>query len=188
MKTLKKIAIALEILAVLLLMATATQAQFKSARLQAAGLTCAMCTKAINVALNEVAFVESLDVDIKNSAFIIDFKDGANVDPDLLKKAVEDAGFSVARLSLTGDFSNVKLEKDVHVNIEGKTFHFLNANNQTLNGEKTITVVDKYFVPAKDFKKHAAATKMHCVQTGKAESCCPKEKVALNTRIYHVTI
>lgn len=188
MKTLKKIAVALQILAVLLLVATAAQAQFKSARLQAAGLTCAMCTKAINNALDQIAFIESLDVDIKNSEFIIDFKEGANVDPDALKQAVEDAGFSVAKLRLTGNFNNVKLEKDTHVNIEGKTFHFLNANDQTLNGEQTITVVDRYFVPAKDFKKHAAATKMHCVQTGKAESCCPKEKVELNSRIYHVTI
>ena len=169
-------------------MATASQAQFKSARLQAAGLTCAMCTKAINEALNDIPFIESVDADIKNSEFVIDFKNGAAIDPDALKKAVEDAGFSVAKLSLTGDFNNVKLEKDTHVNIEGKTFHFLNANNQTLNGENTITVVDKYFVPAKAFKKYAAATTMHCVQTGKAESCCPKEKVALNTRIYHVTI
>ena len=169
-------------------MATATQAQFKSARLQAAGLTCAMCTKAINEALKDISFIKSVDADIKNSEFVIDFKNGAAVDPDALKKAVEDAGFSVAKLRLTGDFNNVKLEKDTHVNIDGKTFHFLNANNQTLNGEKTITVVDKYFVPAKAFKKYAAATTMHCVQTGKAESCCPKEKVALNTRIYHVTI
>lgn len=176
----------IKILAVLLVMATATQAQFKSARLQAAGLTCAMCTKAINEALNDLAFIKEIDVDIKNSEFIIDFKEGADIDPDALKKAVEDAGFSVAKLKLTGNFNNVKLEKDTHVNIQGKTFHFLNANNQTLNGENTITVVDKYFVPAKDFKKYAAATTMHCVQTGKAESCCPKE--AMNTRIYHVTI
>jgi copper chaperone CopZ len=178
----------LKILALLLVMAASAQAQFKSARLQAAGLTCAMCTKAINEALNDVAFIKSVDADIKNSEFIISFKSGTNVDPDVLKKAVEDAGFSVAKLRLTGDFSNVKIEKDTHVNIEGKTYHFLNAKDQTLNGEKTITVVDKYFVPAKDFKKYAAATTMACVHSGKAESCCSKEKVALNTRIYHVTI
>lgn len=169
-------------------MAASAQSQFKSARLQAAGLTCAMCTKAINEALNEIIFIESVEADINNSEFIINFKSGAEVDPDALKKAVEDAGFSVAKLRLTGDFNNLKIEKDMHVDIDGKTFHFLNAKDQTLNGEKTITVVDKYFVPAKDFKKYAAATTMACMQSGKAESCCPKEKLALNTRIYHVTI
>jgi copper chaperone CopZ len=178
----------LKILFLLLLAATVTNAQFKSARLQAAGLTCAMCTKAINESLNQVAFIQDIDVDIKNSEFILSFKPGADVDPDVLKKAVEDAGFSVARLKLTGNFSNVKIEKDAHVSIEGKTFHFLNGNSQTLNGEKTITVVDKYFVPAKDFKKYASSTSMSCVQTGKAASCCVKESAAQNSRIYHVII
>ena len=177
-----------KILVVLLVMATATQAQFKSARLQAAGLTCAMCTKAINESLDQLSFIQDIDVDIKNSEFILSFKPGADVDPDVLKKAVEDAGFSIAKLRLTGNFNNVKIEKDKHVNIEGRTFHFLNGAAQTLNGEKTITVVDKYFMPAKDFKKYAASSSMPCVQTGKAASCCAKENISSNTRIYHVVI
>lgn len=176
------------ILPVLLLITVASQAQFKTATLQAAGLTCAMCTKAISVSLKELAVVESVTPDIKNSQFVIQFRSGATVDPDVLKKAVEDAGFSVAKLRLTGNFDNVKVEKDAHVSIEGKTFHFINAGSQTLHGEKTITLVDKYFVPSKDFKKYAAATSMACVQTGKAESCCTKHNVSANTRVYHVII
>ena len=179
---------AIKILFVLLISATVANAQFKSARLQAAGLTCAMCTKAINVALSELSFIQDIDVDIKNSEFVLSFKPGADVDPDVLKKAVEDAGFSVAKLRLTGDFNNVKIEKDKHVSIEGRTFHFLNGAAQTLNGEKTITVVDKYFMPVKDYKKYAASSSMPCVQTGKAASCCVKDNVTSNTRIYHVII
>ncbi len=38
------------------LVSMAGRAQFKSANLQAAGLTCAMCTKAINKALEKVPF------------------------------------------------------------------------------------------------------------------------------------
>lgn len=165
-----------------------TQAQFKSGSLQAAGLTCAMCTKAINESLKQLSFIESIKPDIKNSEFIIQFKPGAAVDPDAMKQAVEDAGFTVSRLRLTGSFDNLKLQKDAHVNIEGKTFHFINAGSQVFNGEKTITIVDKYFVSAKDFKKHVAATAMTCIQTGKAASCCTKENIAENTRVYHVVI
>ena len=180
---------AIKILFVLLLSATFANAQFKSARLQAAGLTCAMCTKAINESLKQLSFINDIDVDIKNSEFILSFKPGSDIDPDVLKKAVEDAGFSVAKLRLTGNFNNVKIEKDKHVSIEGRTFHFLNGTAQTLNGEKTITVVDKNFVSAKDFKKFAAATSMECVQSGKAvASCCAKENITTNTRIYHVII
>lgn len=70
-----------------------SQAQFTKANLQATGLTCAMCSNAINKALMEVPFVESVKSDIKNSAFNIVFKQGQEVKIDELRKAVEDAGF-----------------------------------------------------------------------------------------------
>jgi copper chaperone CopZ len=163
-------------------------AQFKSASLQAAGLTCAMCTKAINKSLDQLSFIKEVKPDIKNSAFAITFKEGVNVDFDALKKAVEDAGFSVAKLQVTGSFSNVSVQNDAHVKVDGKTFHFLNVQNQVLNGQKSITLVDKDFVSTKEFKKYSAATTMPCVQTGKAGSCCVKDGIKENARIYHVTI
>ena len=174
--------------AIMLMLSFAASAQFKSGTLQAAGLTCAMCTKAINETLKELSFVESVKPDIKNSQFLIQFKQGVNVDPDALKKAVEDAGFSIARLKLALNFDNVKVENDSHVKIGSKTYHFLDVRSQSLNGEKSITFVDKNFVVAKEFKKYAAKTQMHCVQTGKAETCCTKEGAKENARIYHVTI
>lgn len=166
---------------------TAT-AQFKTGTLQAAGLTCAMCTKAINETLKELSFVQAVKADIKNSQFVIQFKNGVNVDPDALKKAVENAGFSVARLRLVLDFENVKVDNDSHVKIGNKTYHFLDVHSQSLNGEKTVTFVDRNFVLAKEFKKYATKTEMACVQTGKAETCCTKEGIKENARIYHVTI
>ena len=176
------------ILAILIAGVSTVDAQFKSADLQAAGLTCAMCTKAINNEVAGLSFVKKVDVDIKSSTFKIDFKEGANVDVDALKKAVEDAGFSVSKLKLKGDFENIAVKNDTHVEIDGKTFHFLNVKDQTLNGERVLTLVDKNYVTAKEFKKYSAATKMECIQTGKAASCCKKEAAGNNTRIYHVTI
>ncbi len=164
------------------------QAQFTKATLQATGLTCAMCSNAINKALQKVSFVESVKSDIKNSAFNILFKQNANVDIDALKNAVEDAGFSVGSLKLSASFNEIKIANDQHVQIGDKQFCFLNVNNQTLNGEATITVVDKNFVTAKEFKKISSSTKMNCLQTGKASSCCGIEGASANTRVYHVTI
>jgi len=164
------------------------KAQFKTAMLQASGLTCAMCTKAINNSLAELPFIQSVKADISQSAFMITFKPDAKVNIDQLKKAVEDAGFSVAKLKLSGDFKNLAIKNDEHVQVNGSTFHFLNVKSQTLNGEKEITLVDKNFLLAKDFKKYSKATQMQCIQTGKAAACCKKEGIAPNSRIYHVTI
>jgi len=138
--------------------------------------------------LQKVPFVESVKSDIRNSAFGIVFKQNADVNIDALKKAVEDAGFSVGSLKLTGEFNELKIANDQHVKIGNETFHFLNVNSQLLNGEKTITVVDKNFVTAKEFKKYSTATKMNCLQTGKAGSCCIKDGISTGERIYHVTI
>jgi copper chaperone CopZ len=163
-------------------------AQFKKASLQATGLTCAMCSNAVNKALQKVSFVESVQSDIKNSAFAIVFRPNANVDIDALKMAVEDAGFSVGSLKLSGVFSDLKVANDQHVRIGNDNFHFLNISSQVLNGEHTVTVVDKDFVTAKEFRKYSAATKKSCIKTGKTSSCCEKEGIAVDTRIYHVTI
>jgi len=164
------------------------QAQFTKASLQATGLTCAMCSNAINKALQAVPFVESVKSDIKNSAFSIVFKAGEQVEIDALKMAVEDAGFSVGSLAVTGQFSETKIEKDQHIKIGNENFHFLNGGSQVLKGEQTIHVVDKNFVSEKLFKKYSATTKMSCMQTGKSAGCCEKDGIPAGERIYHVTI
>jgi copper chaperone CopZ len=166
---------------VLLVVLTAglmAQAQFTKATLQASGLTCAMCNNAINKALKGLAFVSTVKSDIKNASFDIVFKEGAAVDIDAMRLAVEDAGFFVAKLKVTGSFDNVNVKNDEHVVIGNKTFHFLEVSDQVLNGEKTLTLLDKNFLTSKEFKKVSRATKMECLQTGKED----------NTRIYHVTI
>ena len=165
-----------------------SHAQFTAANLQATGLTCAMCSNAINKALQKVPFVESVKADIKNSSFGIIFKKDAEVDIDALKDAVEDAGFSVGSLKLTGNFNEVKIAADQHVKIGNENFHFLNVKSQVLNGEQTIAVVDKSFVTEKQFKKFSSATKMSCIQTGKAAPCCVKDGIPAKARVYHVTI
>ncbi len=161
-------------------------AQFSKATLQANGLTCALCSNAINKSLQKVGFVESVKSDIKNTAFNIQFKQGSEVNVDQIRKAVEEAGFSVGSLKLTGDFNNLKVENDKHHKIGNANFHFVNIKDQVLNGEQTITIVDKNFVSDKTFKAMKAATKKDCINTGKASHCC--SDVAQGARIYHTTI
>src|SRR6187431_1810766 len=91
---------------------TAGFSQFSKVSLQASGLTCSMCSKAVKVALEKVSFVKEVKVNIKKQEYVIAFKEGSNIEFDDLKEAVEDAGFSVASLKVTGNFNDVKIEKD----------------------------------------------------------------------------
>ena len=165
-----------------------SNAQFSSASITAAGLTCAMCTKAIYKALQKVPGVDKVNANIKTSSFDVAFKNGVAVDPDLLRAAVQGAGFSVSKFQLTGNFNHLNVSPDAHVSIDKRTFHFVNVKNGSLNGERTVTVVDKDFLSHNDFRKYASATTYACIQTGKAAACCEKFGMHVNERIYHVTL
>lgn len=173
------------VIAALFFVATAN-AQITKAKLTASGLTCSMCSKAIYEALQKVSFIETVKANIKESSYSITFKKDANVDPDIIKKAVEDAGFFVAQLQLTMNFDNLEVQNDKHVTADGLNLHFLNVQQQTLSGEKVVTVLDKNFESVKEYKKYAGYTSMKCFTTGVMEDCC--DKSLAGKRIYHVTI
>jgi len=167
--------------------ALSSHAQVSKASLQASGLTCSMCSKAVLNALQKVPFVDKVQVDIKNQTYNMSFKESETPDFDALAKAVEDAGFSVANFKVTVDAPNIKLQKDEHIQIGNQYFHFLNATGQQLNGSTTFTIVDKSFTTAKNYKKYSSLSKKECVQTGRMASCCTKDG-STGTRIYHAII
>ena len=155
--------------------------------LQASGLTCSMCSKAVYKALMKVPFVQKVDVDIKNQQYAISFKEGSAVDFDALDKAVEDAGFSVAVFKVDAQLPGQTLKKDQHIAIGNQQFHFLNANGQQLSGAISFTIVDKHYTSAKEFKKYSRLSSMSCVQTGYSANCCSRD-MPHQTRIYHAVI
>ncbi|MGN7820604.1 heavy-metal-associated domain-containing protein [Chitinophaga varians] len=181
----------MKILSILLLafgISFGAQAQYKKASLQASGLTCAMCSRATLESLQTLPFVDKIDTDLDNTTFILHFKPDAAVNIDAIKQKVEDAGFSVGKLVVTASFSDVKVQNDTHVPFAGSTLHFMHVKDQVLNGDKDITVIDKDFVSAKQFKKYATETSMSCYKTGVMADCCTPHDAKASKRIYHVTI
>ncbi len=145
-------------------------AQFSKARLQATGLTCAMCSNAINRALQKLPFVTSVNADIKNSAFDISFKKDYEVEIEAVRRAVEDAGFFIGALKLTGVFIDLKIANEDKIKIGKNELRFLEVGKQTLNGEKTIRVLNKEYVTAKEFKKLNPEIRNRLLQSEKQES------------------
>ncbi len=176
------------ILIILVLFSFGSQAQIKKVSIQASGLTCSMCSNAINKALRSLDFVADVNANIKNSTFDVSFKPGSNIDFDRLKKKVEDAGFFVARFTASVHFDGVAVVNDNHVLIGNTVFHFLNVKNQVLNGDQMIRLLDKGYVTVKEYKRNGSFTKMECYKTGVAGSCCAKDGLPAGKRIFHVTI
>ena len=162
--------------------------QINSAKLQASGLTCAMCARAVYKNLEALSFVDKIDTDLNGSAFLLAFRDDKPIDIDAIRKKVEDAGFSVAALDITAEFKDLNIKPELHINYEGMVFHFLGVKEQVISGSKTVRVVDKNFVGSKDQKKYQGMTAMECYKTGAASSCCEKNGITTPARIYHVTL
>jgi copper chaperone CopZ len=164
-----------------------TNAQsIKGVTLQASGLTCSMCSKAVYKALLKVPFVQKVDVNIKDQQYSLSFKEGTTIDFDAIDKAVEDAGFSVAVFKVDAQLPEAILQKDQHMAIGNQQFHFLNANGQHLSGAVSFTIVDKKYTSAKEYNKYSKLSKLSCVQTGYSADCC--KDMQHKTRIYHAII
>ena len=165
-------------LALMLLPALSFYGQVVKVNLQASGLTCSMCSNAINKSIKSLDFVDKVDANIKNSSFEIRFKPDAIVDFDKVKKKVEDAGFFVASFLVTLKVDNFSIADDVHLTIGNTLYHFVNTGSRVISGNTIIRILDKGFVSAKDFKKNSSFTKMPCYKTGEMNG----------KRVFHVTI
>lgn len=171
----------------LLLLSIPAIGQMKSARLTASGLTCSMCSRSIYKSLSKLSFIKTVDADVETSSFNIQFKEGSKVVIDDVKKAVQNAGFSVASMQVTAAFLNEAVYDDAHVTLDGSYLHFVNVPKQTLQGDRTFTIIDKGFLPPAERKKYSKFTAMKCFETGVTDAACPGHLTTAK-RIYHVTL
>ncbi len=128
------------------------RAQVTVVSIKASGLTCSMCSNAINKSLKTLDCVESLESDIKTYTFIISIKPNSIVDFEKIKKKVEDAGFSVSSFTATIHFDNVAVRENEPVVIGNNALVFVHQQDRTLNGLKEIKILGKGFVTAKEYK------------------------------------
>jgi copper chaperone CopZ len=128
-------------------------AQVQKVNLQASGLTCAMCSKAIYKAVSAISFVDTVFVNIEASTYDIRFNKDATPQFDQIAKAVVDAGFSVANLTVVADFNKQSVDKNRFVTLDGIQYKIMGTPPTTLQGSKKLQVIGKQYMLPKDFKK-----------------------------------
>jgi len=131
-------------------------AQVSTVSLQASGLTCSMCSNAINKSLKTLDFVLKVDADIKTYTFRISFKPGSVVDFDLLRRKVESAGFTVSAFVANIYFDNIRVSESQPIIVQNNSLLFLNISDQVLNGNKQVKIIDQGFVSPKEYKKNTS--------------------------------
>lgn len=128
-------------------------AQIIKAELMATGLTCSMCSNAINKQLKALTDVENVTTDLNTNTFTVYLKKGNSFTPKTFRDKVEKAGFFVGSLVLTMPFNNIKAADNVAYNLNNVSYIFVDTKPQVLKGEVKVKVLDKGFVTQKEFKK-----------------------------------
>ncbi|MFI5205900.1 MAG: heavy-metal-associated domain-containing protein, partial [Candidatus Paceibacterales bacterium] len=135
-----------------LLLSIKTFGQFTSAEIGVDGLTCSQCQRGVEMSIRKLDFIQDILVNLEHTNGKITFKSGSKVNMDKIAKAVSDAGFSVRFLKVNFTFNNLNVSDNFCFSYQGDNYQFIKAGNQLLNGEKTIKIVGKNFMSAKEYK------------------------------------
>lgn len=170
----------------LLFLAMKSPGQITHGSLQATGLTCALCSNAINKALKALPFIDSVKANVKTSGFAMVFKSGTDVNPDAIRKAVEDAGFFVGGLALTVQVRETAKNNGSYLKLGQRWFRVLGQQSGGFTGSRVLYLQDKGFLTAKEFKKVSARWKLPGLETGKAGKDAGAAGIKEGDRVYHV--
>jgi copper chaperone CopZ len=147
-------------------MAFFTNAQIAKVEIMATGLTCSMCSNAINKQLKTLNEVERVDIDLNKNLFVITLRADNKLTPKTFKDKVEKAGFFVGSMVLFMNYSNQTVEDNKQVD----NYIFIDTKAQTLNGLAKVKVLDKGYVTTKEYKKLSKAfTKYSSYNKGSEE-------------------
>lgn len=133
------------------LCAIITNAQITKVEIMATGLTCSMCSNAINKQLKTIDEVENVDIDLNKNLFIVRLKNNNTLSPKTFKDKVEKAGFFVGSMVLFINFRNQTVEDNKQID----KYIFIDTKAQILNGVAKVRVLDKGYVTTKEHKKLA---------------------------------
>lgn len=136
-----------------LLTGLTTQAQTSKVEIQATGLTCSMCSNAINKQLKSLTEVDSIGTDLNTNTFTVYFKKDKEVEPKVLKNAVEKAGFFVGSMVLTTMFHTPTIEDNTVMKVGEATYTFIDIKTPVAHAEVKYRVLDKGYVTQKEYKK-----------------------------------
>jgi copper chaperone CopZ len=140
MKNLTKLKTVVSLL--LILSSFYSNAQITKAEIRATGLTCSMCSNAINKQLKSLPEVVNVETDLNTNTFTVTLKEGNTLSPKVFKDKVEKAGFFIGSLIVLTKSETIKQSDYIVVN---------KASNSEV--EVQIQILDKGYVTEKEFKK-----------------------------------
>ena len=146
------------LLCFVLIVTMSSYAQITKAEIIATGLTCSMCSNAINKQLKSMDEVANVSTNLNTNTFTVTLKQNSTLTANTLKESVEKTGFFIGSMVLTIDLGTVKIAENEKLTKRSGTYVFVNGGDKAIEGLVKVQVLNEGFVTKKEFKK---AAKMH---------------------------
>jgi copper chaperone CopZ len=131
----------------------ATYAQISKVEIIATGLTCSMCSNAINKQLKKLPEIDKVETDLNTNTFVVYLNKNNTLSPRILKERVEKAGFFVGSMIITLNFDSQKVTDDFALKQNDLDFIFIDSKSQIINGDIKLKILDNGYVTQKEHKK-----------------------------------
>ncbi len=142
--------------ATFLLLSINSFSQIVKTEIVATGLTCSMCSNAINKQLKKNSEVEKVTTDLNSNTFTIFFKENAKTTPQNLKESIQKAGFFVGEMKVTYQVKKQKTIPNKMITLDNIQVVTLNEKPLLINGLVVFKIFNQGYLIQKEFKKFAA--------------------------------
>lgn len=143
------------IVLVMLFVMTTSFAQISKVEIIATGLTCSMCSNAINKQLKAMPEVEKVMIDLNTNTFVVHLQKNSNMTPQILRNSIEKTGFFVGSMILTMDVDNIQLKDNSSFKNATGTYVLVAPSEKNANGSLRLKVLNNGFVTKKEYKQSA---------------------------------
>ncbi|MES2240415.1 MAG: heavy metal-associated domain-containing protein [Bacteroidota bacterium] len=137
--------------------------QITKAEIIATGLTCSMCSNAINKQLKTLPEVEKVLIDLNSNTFMVFLKKNTAITPTTLRKNIEKSGFFVGSMVLTMEVDNIQKNTSGFKNASGT--YILVDSKDPANESIRLKVLNSGFVTKKEYKQLAKMLAKYPVDT-----------------------
>ncbi|MEN9908980.1 MAG: hypothetical protein RLZZ540_2129 [Bacteroidota bacterium] len=129
--------------------------QISKVEIIATGLTCSMCSNAINKQLKAMPEVEKVMIDLNTNTFVVNLKKNSLITPEVLRMSIEKTGFFVGSMILTMDVDDAQAKDIASFKNATGTYVFVEAKEKAAAGTLRLKVLNSGFVTKKEYKQSA---------------------------------
>lgn len=153
------------------------------------GLTCSMCSFAVEQSIRKLEFVDSFHMDLNENVATIIFKNNHFADFELLVQAVMNAGFSVRFLHASCIMENDAVSDGMHIKYGTNLIHIIEWDPSVQNKKVALSFIDKNTISPKKYKKYLESINKECYKTMRSTpECHSTSKNEMQVKVFHVIL